>query len=290
VADQGTILDVTDDRPLLGARDLTFNDYETGFRTELGRSFGSGLSMEGSFFLVNEWDAFAQVTSNGLIAPLPLSEGISPPLPFNQAFFDADTFYEAVQQTVIYRSELQNAELNLKATWRHHHFVRSEFVGIRYLQVREYFQLISQDEVTSTPLDGIGTYTIDTDNDLIGGQYGQEFGIPVLGCALLSTRLKAGLFGNSAEQMTQIVDSGVVVFDSRDTDGELSFVGEINVNFDVRVNKLLTVRGGYNFLWVQGIALAPEQGYPIALTGTSPLNDNGSLFYHGFNIGLQVAR
>jgi hypothetical protein len=290
VADRGTLLDLSDDAVLLTTRDLNFNEFETGFRTELGRSFGNGLALEASYFLINEWDAFGQVTSNGLIASSALAEGLSPPLTFNFPFFDADTFYEAVQQTVVYRSELQNAELNLKATWKHHHFVRSEFVGIRYLQVRENFVLTSQDEVTSTPTAGLGTYTIDTDNDLIGGQYGQEFGIPLFGCVLLNTKLKAGLFGNSVEQTTEIIDSGIIRYRARDTEPELSFVGELNFNVDVRLNKLVSAHAGYNLLWVQQVALAPEQNYPLGLAGTSPINDNGHLFYHGFNIGVQIAR
>ncbi len=290
VADRGTLLDPTDDTVLLTTRDLNFTDFETGFRATLGRSLGHGLALEGSYFQVEEWDAFAQVTSNGLIVSSALGEGLSPPLPFNFPFFNADTFYEAVQQTVVYRSELKNAELNLKATCKHHNIIHTEFVGIRYLKVRENFVLTSQDEVTSTPTAGLGTYTIDTDNDLLGGQYGQEYGIPLFGMVLLSTKLKAGLFGNSVEQTTEIIDSGVIRYNARDTEPELSFVGEINFSADVRVNNFISVHGGYNLLWVQQVALAPEQNYPLGLAAVSPINDNGHLFYHGFNLGVQISR
>lgn len=290
VADRSTINDRTDDIPLLDASDLRFNDFETGFRTELGRSFGNGLALEGGFMMVDQWNANAEMTTNGLITNTQVAEGLSPPLPFNQAFYNADTFYEAVQQIAYYRSQLTSAEINVKATWQHCQFIRSEYVGIRYFQVRENFTLASQDEVTSTYANGIGTYGVETDNDLLGAQYGQEIGLPLFGCALLTTRAKAGLFVNSSEQETKIVDSGFLKYDARDTEANVAFVGELNVGLNVKVNKFLSVRGGYNFLWVEGLALAPEQGYPVAFTGVSPLNDNGNLFYHGFSIGVQVAR
>ena len=298
VADQGTLNDRSDDVELLNAAGLHFIDFESGFRTELGRSFGNGLALEATYLLVDEWDTAEQITTSGLVSSNPLTQGLSPPLQNSLAFYKSDpfdteqagTFYEALQQTVVYQSDLNSAEINVKATWQHCQFIRSEYFGLRYVQVREQFTLTSQDEATSTPANGIATYAVDTDNDLIGAQYGQEIGLPLFGCALLSTRLKGGLFVNSAEQQTEIVDNAILRYRARDTDDEVSFVGELNVGLNVKVNKMLSVRGGYNLIWVEGIALAAEQGYPVGLTGFSPINDNGGLFYHGFSLGVQVAR
>ena len=133
-------------------------------------------------------------------------------------------------------------------------------------------------------------YRIDTDNDLIGGQYGAEFLLPLFGRLLITTRLKAGVYLNAAEQETQIIDSAILRLATKDTDDEVAVVGEINVGVNFKVNHILSVRGGYNFLWVDGLALAAEQGYPVGLTGVAPINDNGGLFYHGFNVGVQVSR
>jgi hypothetical protein len=298
VADNGTINNQQDDTPVLDANDLAFNGYETGYRVELGRALGHGLALEGSYFEVSEWDQSAQVTANGMITNDPLLEGLSPPLDNFRAFFrstpfdaeQAGTFYQALQQTVTYQSDLRSAELNLKASWQHCQFMRSEFFGVRYLQVRERFSLVSQDEVISTPTNGIGSYNVESDNDLLGAQYGQEFGVTLLGRILLSTRIKAGLFVDTIEQRTSIIDSDVLRYDNIDFESELAFVGELNVGVNIKITELLSARGGYNLMWVEGVALAAEQDYPVAFTNVSPTNDNGGLFYHGFSVGVQLQR
>lgn len=291
VDDNGTILDPNDDTPLLTGRALRFSDYEAGYRVELGRSFGNGLALEGSFFQIHEFDTAASLTSNGILNPGPDAEALSPPnFPFDQAIFNADPFFEALQQSIVYSSDILGGEMNLKATWRHHHMVRSEYFGVRYLQVRENFTLFSQDEATSTPTNGFGSYAIDTDNDLVGLQYGQELSIPVFSSVCLSSRLKAGAYVNSTEYNTRVVSNNVVAIDIRDTDANVAFVGELNVNCNVKLTKMLSARAGYNFLWVEGLALAPEQDYPGAFAGTFESNDNGGLFLHGFNVGLELVR
>jgi hypothetical protein len=298
LADRGTIDDLGDDTVLFDSEQLTFSNYTSGFRTEIGRSLGNGLAIEGSYFLLHEWDHESRITTNGFITPPPIDplnpfgdgEGLSPPLPFALTFYPADTFYEAVEQRVSYESELQGAEINVKATWNHCQFIRSEYVGFRYLNLAERFQVASQDEVFSTPDNGIGFYNVHTDNDLFGLQLGEDVGLPLFGCLLLNAKMKAGLFVNAAEQTTTIIDSNILRYNAREVEEELSFVGELNVSANFKVNRMLSIRGGYNFLWITGVALAAEQGYPVALAGFSPLNDNGRLFLHGFSIGLEIAR
>jgi hypothetical protein len=290
VADRGTVVNVADDVPLLSSGELRFNEFESGFRTTIGRSFGNGLALEGSFLRVDGWEADRQITTNGFIVSGPDAEGLSPPLPINATIFNADTFFEAIQQSALYESELHSAEINLKASWKHHQFIRSELVGIRYLEVRERFVLASQDEVDSTPAFGMGTYTINTDNNLLGAHYGQELGLPLFGCVLISTKVKAGVFFNDVEMENEIFDNGQVRVRGRDTEDEVCFVGEVNVNLEVKVTNALSVHGGYNCLWVEGVALAPEQNYPLAFSGIHLLNDNGGLFYHGFSAGVQLSR
>lgn len=298
VADRGTIDDLSDDTPLFNSENLGFSNYTSGFRTEIGRSLGNGLAIEGSYFQLHEWDHVSPVVTNGAITPPPIDplnpvvdgEGLSPPLPFSAAFYDADSFYEAVQQIVSYESDLQGAEINVKATWQWCQFIRSESFGFRYVNLAERFELISQDEVFSIPTSGVASYNVHTDNDLFGLQLGEDIGLPLFGCVLLNAKIKAGLYVNAAEQTTTIIDSGILRYNAKDVEEELSFVGELNVGASFKINKMVSLRGGYNFMWITGVALAAEQGYPIALTGQSGINDNGDLFIHGFNIGLEVAR
>ena len=289
VNDRGTLLDTSDDDPLLTTNDLAF-DFETGYRVELGRSFGNGLALEGSYFQIREWDAFGQVTSNGLLNPGPDAEALSPPISFFAPNFDPDPFFQAVQHTVTYMSDVQSAEMNLKAAWQLHSVAGAELYGFRYFNLRERFTLVSQDEFDSTPTMGFGSYDIETDNDLFGFQYGQEATFHLHSMVCMHARLRAGVFANAVEQRSQVVSNGVLVNDIHEKDADVALVGELNVNFKVKLNRWASARAGYNFIWLEGVALAPEQDYPLALTGSNQLNDNGGLFLHGFNIGVELSR
>jgi hypothetical protein len=290
VNDRGTILDTADDFPLLTTNDLGFQDFETGYRVELGRSLGHGLALEGSFFQIREWDAYGQVTSNGLLNQGPEPEALSPPISFFAANFDADPFFQALQHTATYMSDVLSAEMNLKAAWQYHSLTGAELYGFRYFRLRERFTLVSQDEAFSTPTDGFGTYDTETDNDLFGFQYGQEASLQLHSLVCMQTKIRAGLFLNNAEQRTQVISNAVLVNDIHEENTDIAFVGELNVNFKFNLTRWASARAGYNFLWVEGVALAPEQDYPLALTGFNQLNDGGGLFLHGFNIGVELSR
>lgn len=297
VLDNGTFDNVTDDIPIITTDSLDFGNYEGGYRTELGRSFGNGLALEGTFYMVDGWDARAQFTSNGLVATAPIADALSPPTLPNFAAFDVDDFYQALQHTFDYRSELLNAEMNVRATWRWYNFVRSQSGGIRFLQVHEQLFFLSQDDRLSVPPQGVfdaatslfGEYDIKTKNNLIGAQYGEEIMTPLFGSATLTVSGKVGLYANDIEQNSSIVNNGVFLVNTQSTDTNLAFVGELNVFTNIKVTDMLSIRGGYNLMWIDGVALAPEQ-YTFEPFQQSVVNENGSLFLHGFSLGLELRR
>jgi hypothetical protein len=290
VDDNNTILDTADDIPLLTAGDLRFNDFEAGYRVEVGRAISHGLFVEASFFQVSEWDAAGQVTSNAMLSPLFEAEALSPPISFLLPNFDADPFFQALQHTVVYTSEILSGELNLKATWKRRSLERAELFGLRYVRIREHFNLLSQDEATSTFLNGFGSYDIETENDMFGLQYGQESTLPLHDLVSLHAKIRAGVYYNTMESHSRVISNALLVNDVGGREEDVAFVGEVNVNCKVKLSHWAAARAGYNLLWVEGVALAPEQDYPNALTGFAQLNDNGGMFLHGFNIGIELTR
>ena len=78
------------------------------------------------------------------------------------------------------------------------------------------------------------------------------------------------------------------------SDNQVSFIGQANLLATYRLNYQWTSASGYQFLFVDGVALASENFNPRTARSTirsgprSPLiNDNGNVFYHGWNIGLE---
>jgi hypothetical protein len=61
-----------------------------------------------------------------------------------------------------------------------------------------------------------------------------------------------------------------------------------------RINYQWTLRAGYQFLFVDGVALATENFNPVAPALNNPfdprevvINDDGNVFYHGWNAGVE---
>jgi hypothetical protein len=292
VAVNATPTDLSDDIPLISARDFRFSEFETGYRLEMGRWLLPGLMLEGSYFRLREWDAEAQVTSTGQFITVPGGAGDALSPPFPQPFpgdLDVNNFFQSLQHTFTYQSELINAEMNLRAVWNWRHMIRSELVGFRYLQLRERFTMVSIDDRLATPQQGIGTYTIRADNDLYGLQYGQELVVPVNNCLRLTGNVKAGLYVNDAIQRSRIINDNIVVVDTEGDKADLALVGEVNFRADYQINKFLAVRGGYQMMWLDGLALAPEQ-YTFFPLNFDDLDRSGNLFIHGFTIGIELKR
>ena len=74
----------------------------------------------------------------------------------------------------------------------------------------------------------------------------------------------------------------------------MSLLGEANLLATYRLNYQWTLRGGYQFLYVDGVALASENfnSAPPALldpdsTRVGSINDNGAVFLHGWFLGTE---
>ena len=167
----------------------------------------------------------------------------------NLDFFDAD------QATVSYSSEIHNAELNYfwgsgNVTW---------LLGFRYFHLDEHFNILFTDNQT-----GSSQYDLGTRNNLYGGQLGlrmgndgNRWGWDVTG--------KAGIYGNRAEQRQFVGDfSGFVLRNTETTGGQVAFLGDIGVNLVYHLSDHWSIRGGYNVMWVEGVALVP-------INSTSPI-------------------
>jgi hypothetical protein len=61
---------------------------------------------------------------------------------------------------------------------------------------------------------------------------------------------------------------------------------------NVAVTERLSLRGGYQLLWIDEIALATEQASVNSAdftTAITALDSSASLFYHGANAGMEYA-
>jgi hypothetical protein len=213
---------------------------------------------EVSYFRLDNWSdtiALADMNDYQAIPPVAIA-GVTPGL-------------------LTYDSSLQSGEVNLRrdynpwVTW---------LAGFRWLEVNENLNATF----------GAQSHNVATSNQLFGGQLGLDVLLWDSGANLeLNAVGKAGVFGNVASQTTTTVGLGGITPISVNG-GEAAFVGELGLNGRYRWSDRVSIIGGYNVMWISGVALAPNQlATTNYTTGAATVDAGGTLFYHGANAGLE---
>lgn len=183
-----------------------------------------------------------------------------------------------------YRSTLNSGELNYR------HWFTPEFsvlAGFRYLNWHENLNAAFD---TASPLPpGSVNQFYHTNNDLFGGQiggdwkhaFGNGFGIELGG--------KAGVYGNRSELDGAASLPGLGTFATNASSSRTSFVGELGLIGTYNLTPYFKVRAGYEVMWVEGLALAPDQVNPANFLGAPSVNNRGGVFLHGAVLGLELA-
>jgi hypothetical protein len=263
VTDEATAAPST---PAFAMSKLAMN-FQPGMRIVAGWRQDAQRAFEVSYFAIFNWHDSATFHGNNNLA-LPGDLGLA-----SQDFFAADEMH------LTYRSQLNNAEANMIGT----DGPFSLLGGFRYLSLYEKLNIRATDLDT-----GSGDYRIRTTNNLFGGQLGARF-CRSYGRIGWDATGKAGLFGNSANEWQFVTDAvpGSFLRDRRSASGaQVAFVSDINVSVYYRLFSFLTLRAGYNLLWVDGVALAPGQlDFTNTAVSGSNLRSGDGFFAHGASAG-----
>jgi hypothetical protein len=256
---------------LLSTADLGFG-YEPGPRVLIGTEWDGFRAFEASYFGIYNWNDTRTITGdNNLNLPGDLA------LVGNQDFFNAD------QVVVTYKSLIHNAELNYLQYFGLNRNI-AWLVGFRYFNLQDKFFITVTDNQTDT-----GFYNTSAYNNLFGGQIG---GRVRQACGRWSYDLtgKAGVYGNVIRSSQSIVDFDNTVLRNTSNDGsQLAFLGEIGLNGNYKFSDCLSVRGGYQVYWIDGLALAPNQlDFSVGPASGTTLNKDGGMFMHGAHAGLMA--
>lgn len=122
-----------------------------------------------------------------------------------------------------------------------------------------------------------------TTNNLYGVQVGIDANVLQLDRFSLGGRLTFGLFDNNARQSTG-VSIQKIVYPSAATANSAAFVGEAGLQLKYRVANGLSLKAGYELLWLVGVALAPAQ---IEQTNAAPADVRALGVNHGSNVLFQ---
>lgn len=255
VHEQGSprILRAADEVALLDTRDLDFGS-QAGLDFTFAVALDRSLDLHLRYFGVDRFRATASAGD---------ADGVR--------FEGFGTALSAAAQWVDYDSTLHSFEVGVRPRVID---AVPIVLGFRTLQVHEKFRVGTDGDLLAPRL------ATRTNNFLYGFQLGAE---PTLWGAGKPLRLegfaKAGIYGTRARQSTFWAGLESSPAGQRDRP---SFAGELGLWLAWKLHRFFTIRGGYELLWVHGLALAPEQSVAVDLDQPqAAIFASGSSLYQG---------
>ncbi len=265
-------LTTTEIFPAFNSNDFTF-DFTGGGRAHLQLMGPSGIQYQAVYMnlstLVSDVNLFGD---NNLSLAGPIA---GDPLLVN--FFDAD------QMHIHYTSHIQGAEANIIYPFGNFQLL----AGYRYLEIDEGFRL------TAVDLDALtqGDFTADVFNQMHGGQIGILGQWELFGLINFDFSAKFGIFGDIVGSRQNVVDSGLLVFSGAGSESSVAYVTELGLVAVMPIGASFNVRCGYNAMFIDRVALAPDQldflTNPNVSFG-SQVQQKGDLIVQGVILGIEA--
>lgn len=185
------------------------------------------------------------------------------------------------QFDAFYNTSIQSVELNLRKNLAPRLAV---LAGFRYLALDD--DLGYQFDIIGDSFSLFDMH-FDAINHLYGGQIGLDGVVFSRGRFQVESAIKAGVYGNDARNAVRISVLELPTASVVNRATQTAFVGDWNVSGIFQLSEHWAVRGGYQLLWVSGVALSSEQ-YPVRFPDPSPVSVTGDLFLHGALVSLQA--
>jgi hypothetical protein len=238
-ARKSAIIESASGTSLVSIDDLDL-EWSAGPRVSVMRRF-EPFDIEFVFWGIDNWDKAAVVSADGLQVPV----------------VGADAYTLA---GVEYQSRLYNGEANGKLRIAE---AINLIVGARFMELHEKFLVGAATSGTSgREVDAIA------DNYLTGFQLGADTDVPIWAGISFNLYIKGGVFNNRYNQRlyTQTLTNGQLVETATSLrDDCAAFAGETGVIATWQLGKNLGIYGGYQFMWLDGVVLAPDMvtGAPV---------------------------
>lgn len=198
-----------------------------------------------------------------------------------------------------YNSDLHSTELNFRRPvnpWM------TTIFGFRWIEMEEWYGAAATERPPSDTAIRPSYLDYETTSRMYGVQLGADIRILDRGKPFrLDSSFTAGLYLSESdlratrESFTvDSVDGDIEISDISyrslsDEDGHVSFHSEMKLGASWQVGRHLALRGGWQLLWIEGVALAPEQLATTALgdsrvegsPAAADVDTDGGAFYHG---------
>ena len=270
-----------------GATLITANEpqytVQPGLRLFYGSIDNCDTGWEAGYLGV--WSMFADtdVSGAGIQAPEPF-----PNLPNAQGFENRSAARAA------YLSPLNSVETSL--LWRSCDGGNNRHAALPWQRCSSYrhgtfdwlfgFRWVGLDDTATM------TYSVQTASNIFGVQLGRRGRMEWDNWALegwAKVVLGGAYLSQSQAPIVDIITPDPVIRSRRSQrDGEVGFVGDLNCSLVRRVTDDVSIRVGYNLIWLSGVAPAPDQfDFTTTAASGTGLDPGGNVFLHGANFGLE---
>ncbi len=262
---------------------------------------GPGSSVEARYFGLNNWNVSKKAEIIPPVIPSLFSVYSSfGTMPAPDGFDDTDRSFI---HSISYSSELHNGEVNYRRRFASpfNSMQGSWLAGVRYFDLDERFAFRAIGSQTNTfTFDQLRYFdhSTQTRNQLTGFQLGGDYWVNVVPGLQLGVESKGGIFGNHAEVESQIFANSIPGASEHLQDGRTAYLGELVASAVYRLSYSWSVKASYNLLYVDNVALAPENFNTRDLnnalgsgTGAFTMNrhpfidTDGEVLYQGWSIG-----
>ena len=262
-------------------------NFQWGVQATAGYLYDDRAIEVTGFYLPSESRAARRIDPGRLSSPF-----LNPPLGFegdNGMFLQDDI----VQTTLT--TQLANAEVNYR-WWNRAFWGIEGILGVRYFDLSESLDtFFGDDDILAKDIFGRpdpvrqATYHINSHSHLIAPQIGFEWNYPLL-CFLTVGMDAKGAWGVNFVDINKRITrgDGFTGFNGSQSDTIFSSVYQLRAFLDLSLWDQVRVRFGYNALWFVHVPDAQSQVNYDFRNQFTHINDNGSIFYHGPMVELQL--
>jgi hypothetical protein len=269
-------------------------DYEE----EMGMRFTGALqilpghALEFSYYGLFNWASVATVSdpTNNLFSVYS-GFGENPINGFDET--DQSQFQSLRSSSTIDSFEInfrkRNTAPNCRLQW-------STMWGARYVYLLDDLEFFTLGRNVAGASVGQSDSDVRARNSLTGFQVGGDLWSTIIPGVSIGTELKGGVYGNYAKQNTSVVSinnaigNPAPVFEAT-TNNDIAFVGEGSITFIYKTSPNWTARFGYNFVYIDGVALAADNfntQNPFGIGRTAQqVDDNSDVLLHGGFAGFE---
>ncbi len=251
-------------------------DWDSGFALSIAMPVGNNRMLEiGGMYIEHDGNAGFAGRPDSLYIPGATSGGTF--LTSVNPSYTSTVFSAAVTGLADFESTTWSIEANVWQDWGG----TRVFYGVRYISFEDSLSLFADDDGDGDPTE-IGTFDVETDNDLFGIQAGVAESFDLGNRWSISGKGGAGLYYADREKTIVVAEgSGPSLTSFSQDDNGLAVVFDGEVTLDWAVSDRVTLSLGYQVLWIGNVAEAMDN-LPLANTAAeyTKFEDDGVL-YHG---------